>query len=184
MQASWLEPDQSSHPWFFLLLLAHFPAHPAETNQPLSQQSCFLSLLNAPPTSADWSRILRSPCISHPGPWGVCAACLRIPVCTSLSRPFLQPSMSRGAAVPPASPQQVKRGRASCREGRGQPGVGLLTELGGLRAAEGDLSPGPAIFFFKSTPTAYGSSQARGQIRAAAASLYHSHGNIRSEPGL
>ena len=31
------------------------------------------------------------------------------------------------------------------------------------------------------TPVAYGSSQARGQIRAAAAGLHHSHSNTRSE---
>ena len=33
------------------------------------------------------------------------------------------------------------------------------------------------ICFFRATATAYGSSQARGQIRAAAAWLYHRHGN-------
>ena len=39
-------------------------------------------------------------------------------------------------------------------------------------------------FFFKAAPAAYGSSQARGQIGAAAASLHHSHGNTRFEPHL
>ena len=43
-----------------------------------------------------------------------------------------------------------------------------------------------AIFFFfflsfRSIPTAYGSSQSRDQIRAAVASLCHSHGNLGSE---
>ena len=33
-------------------------------------------------------------------------------------------------------------------------------------------------------PTAYGGSQARGQIGAVAASLHHSHSNARSEPRL
>ena len=33
------------------------------------------------------------------------------------------------------------------------------------------------FFLFKATPAAYGSSQARGQIRATAAGLYHSHSN-------
>ena len=33
-------------------------------------------------------------------------------------------------------------------------------------------------------PVAYGNSQARGRIGAAGASLYHSHGNIGSEPHL
>ena len=32
------------------------------------------------------------------------------------------------------------------------------------------------------TPVAHGSSQARGQMGAVAASLYHSHGNTRSQP--
>ena len=38
------------------------------------------------------------------------------------------------------------------------------------------------IRFFAAAPAAYGSSQARGQIGAVDASLYHSHSNIRSEP--
>ena len=36
---------------------------------------------------------------------------------------------------------------------------------------------------FRAKPTAYGNSQARGQIRAAAAGLHHSHSNRGSEPG-
>ena len=40
------------------------------------------------------------------------------------------------------------------------------------------------FFFFRATPMAYGGSQARGLIRAAAASLYHSHSNLGSEPHL
>ena len=43
------------------------------------------------------------------------------------------------------------------------------------------------IFFsllFRATPAAYGSSQARGQIRAAATGLHHSHSNSRSKPRL
>ena len=34
---------------------------------------------------------------------------------------------------------------------------------------------------FRAAPAAYGGSQARDQIRAVAASLYHSHSNTRSE---
>ena len=37
------------------------------------------------------------------------------------------------------------------------------------------------FFFLKAAPAAYGSSQARGQIRVAAAGLHHSHSNARSE---
>ena len=37
---------------------------------------------------------------------------------------------------------------------------------------------------FTVTPTAYGSSQARGRLRTAAASLHHSHCNMESEPRL
>ena len=45
------------------------------------------------------------------------------------------------------------------------------------------------IFFFffglfRAAPTAHRGSQARGQIRAIAAGLYHSHSNARSEPCL
>ena len=35
---------------------------------------------------------------------------------------------------------------------------------------------------FRATYTAYGGSQARGQIRAVAAGLHHSHNNAGSEP--
>ena len=37
---------------------------------------------------------------------------------------------------------------------------------------------------FRAAPEAHGGSQARGQIRAVAAGLYHSHSNARSEPCL
>ena len=37
---------------------------------------------------------------------------------------------------------------------------------------------------FSATPVAYGDSQARGQIRAVAAGLYHSHSNMGCEPHL
>ena len=42
------------------------------------------------------------------------------------------------------------------------------------------------LFFdlFRSTPTAYGGSQATGQIGAVAPGLCHSHNNARSEPHL
>ena len=36
------------------------------------------------------------------------------------------------------------------------------------------------VLLFRATPSAYGGSQARGRIRAAAASLHHSHSNARS----
>ena len=47
----------------------------------------------------------------------------------------------------------------------------------------------PVCFFacflsFGATPTVYGSSQARGPIRAAAAGLYQSHSNLGSKPPL
>ena len=43
----------------------------------------------------------------------------------------------------------------------------------------------PSFFpLFRAAPTAYGSSQTRGQIGAAAAGLHHSHSNARSEPHL
>ena len=36
--------------------------------------------------------------------------------------------------------------------------------------------------YIRAAPEAYGGSQARGQIGAAAAGLHHSHSNIRSKP--
>ena len=40
------------------------------------------------------------------------------------------------------------------------------------------------VFIFRATPVAYGNSQARVHIEAAAASLLHSCSNMRSEPHL
>lgn len=40
------------------------------------------------------------------------------------------------------------------------------------------------FFLFRAAPVAYESSQARGQMRAAAAGLHHSHSNYGSEPYL
>ena len=40
------------------------------------------------------------------------------------------------------------------------------------------------FLLFRTTPTAYGSCQARGRIGAIAASLYHSHSNMESKPCL
>ena len=40
------------------------------------------------------------------------------------------------------------------------------------------------FFLFRASPAAYGSSQARGQVRAVAASLRHSHSHTRSKPHL
>ena len=41
-----------------------------------------------------------------------------------------------------------------------------------------------SFFFSRAVPAAYGGSQARGLIRAAAAGLHHSHGNAGSKPNL
>lgn len=38
-----------------------------------------------------------------------------------------------------------------------------------------------SVLLFRAIPTAYGSSQAKGQIGATAASLHHSHSNAKSE---
>ena len=40
------------------------------------------------------------------------------------------------------------------------------------------------FFLFRAAPSAYGSSQARDQIGAIAASLHHSHSNVGSKPRL
>ena len=42
----------------------------------------------------------------------------------------------------------------------------------------------PFFFFFRAAPTAYGSSQARGQIGAIASGLHHSHSKVGSKPCL
>ena len=46
------------------------------------------------------------------------------------------------------------------------------------------LSPLVSFFLIRATPEAYGSFQARGPIRAIAASLHHSHSDARSELSL
>ena len=48
-----------------------------------------------------------------------------------------------------------------------------------LRREMGDITFGGfVLLLFKTAPAAYGSSQARGQIEAAAAGLHHSHSNL------
>ena len=63
-------------------------------------------------------------------------------------------------------------------------GVGVLS-MTAIPTAIGKLE---AYFFvfclFRTAPAAYGSSQARGLIRAVAASLVHSHNNSRSKQCL
>ena len=53
-------------------------------------------------------------------------------------------------------------------------------------ASRGVVSVNLVFFFFflMVMPAAYGSSQARGQIRAAAVGVHHSHSKARSEPCL
>ena len=46
------------------------------------------------------------------------------------------------------------------------------------------VTPATAVGFFFLLFRAYGGSQARGQIRATAAGLHHSHSNAGSEPTL
>ena len=55
----------------------------------------------------------------------------------------------------------------------------------GLQGIPG-LEPGKFFFSscFRAASMAYGYSQARGQIRAAAAGLHHSHSNVGYEPCL
>ena len=65
-----------------------------------------------------------------------------------------------------------------------------LTSDGILSAVHGSQREKPRqlglVWFglFRATSVAYGSSQARGRIRAAAAGLHHSHSNAGSEPDL
>ena len=40
------------------------------------------------------------------------------------------------------------------------------------------------VCFFRATPKAYGSSQARGRTGAGAAGLHHNDSNVRSKPSL
>ena len=65
----------------------------------------------------------------------------------------------------------------------------VLTQRVDSQWGDTGLSPGRILFFFffgllRAAPTAYGSSQAKGQIGAAVAGLHHSHSNARSEPHM
>ena len=40
------------------------------------------------------------------------------------------------------------------------------------------------FLFFRAAGVSYGNSQGRGQVGATAATLHHSHSNVRSEPCL
>ena len=64
------------------------------------------------------------------------------------------------------------------------PGSSLSPRTGALAIPRRKLFTSTVYFHFcfRSTPVAYGGSQARGQIRVVAAGLRHSHSNARSEP--
>ena len=113
---------------------------------------------------------------------------------------------SRNSSIPAIRSSRLRALYAtslkSCRErgrGRGRAAPSLLVGAHPLcvhRKALGTMAPAahcPQVFFlflflffglFGATPTAYGRSQARGQIRAAAASPHHNHNNTRSKTQL
>ena len=64
--------------------------------------------------------------------------------------------------------------------GPGLDSVDQWFQEGGDLVLQGVLSMS-RVFFFRATPAAYGSSQARDPTSAAASSLHHSHSNARSE---
>ena len=49
---------------------------------------------------------------------------------------------------------------------------------------KGNVIKSNVLFYFRAAPEAYGGSQARGQIRAVAAGLYHGHSNTASKQRL
>ena len=65
----------------------------------------------------------------------------------------------------------------------GHPGQGRC-ERTSSKHKEESVSPLSLSLLFRATPAAYGGSQSRGGIRAAAAGLHHSHSNAGSEPRL
>ena len=86
---------------------------------------------------------------------------------------------------------QIGRQELACQAGnhrKGTPLVRLRALLfGGWRCGFFSFTFFLLFFFFgffRSAPLASGSSQARGQIRAAAVILHHSHSNLGSEPHL
>ena len=62
--------------------------------------------------------------------------------------------------------------------------AGSLASLWIWRLSSMFCKMGSWLFFFRAIPTTYGGSQARDQIGATAAGLYHSQSNARSDPRL
>ena len=67
--------------------------------------------------------------------------------------------------------------------------INSIGSRGGSNLFSLEVRGGLCFFFFfllivKAAPVAYESSQARGQIRATAAGLHHSHSNVGSKPHL
>ena len=99
---------------------------------------------------------------------------------------------SAGKTTPhPSAPASGK----ACPPPRGLQGEGRLPRagkrkllpfwcVGGVWTRVLSLSLFFFFCLFKAIPAAYGGSQARGLIRAAAAGLHHSHSNFKSEPCL
>ena len=73
----------------------------------------------------------------------------------------------------------VPRDEESFREASVWGGVGRGREEPSLSSSDF-----VCVCVFRATPSAYGSSQARGHIRTVATGLHHSHSNTRSEPCL
>jgi len=61
---------------------------------------------------------------------------------------------------------------------------GLEVKAQGIRRFRMFLFVFVFFFFFRAAPTAYGGSQAKGRIGAAAAGLHHSHSSARLKPRL
>ena len=94
---------------------------------------------------------------------------------------------NKQVAVVPHVAQQKTSSKRWAATTLGVPGTGPA-QPGHVPSTSGLAGLGVFLFvcfyLFRAAPTAYGGSQARGQIRAVAAGLQHSRSNLGSEPRL
>ena len=82
--------------------------------------------------------------------------------------------------------READRTSGTCNPETDRPEAKARSEIarGGEKRREENAAFFGLFGFSRATRRAYGSSQARGLIGAAAASLHHSHGNVGSKPCL
>ena len=139
----------------------HGPRRDSETRDSYTETKSSFPTLSSPLTSL----------LARPSPTLQPQAPELDPTTPCRSQTSPAPSPCR-AEPPPPQPRSQLSGLGGCKS---------LAAQGWIRTG---ITWGTFIYFFRAAPVAYGSSQARGPIRATAVGLHHSHSNKGSKRSL